>query len=149
MCQVTPVILLGVVSPEPLGSLQAFHRLLICPNAMKFQASSEQSLVTTSPRIGGGETLMDQGKVFPFVIFGDHKLRVQHPDPEEKSGNPEPVSSEFRAYMTVKARFWPWLSGESVCHFNLFPLRSKAGGHVILPVKSEQVNRFVKRQAIL
>ena len=35
-----------------------------------------------------------------------------------------PLSSEYGAHKTVKARFWPWLSGRM--HFKFFPLHSEA-----------------------
>ena len=37
------------------------------------------------------------------------------------------VSSEHGTYKTVKAKFWPWLSGKSpLTPFKVFPLRSEA-----------------------
>ena len=41
-----------------------------------------------------------------------------------------PLSSEYGTHKTVKARFWPWLSGKSLMPFELFPLRS-----AVVPVR--------------
>jgi hypothetical protein len=51
---------------------------------------------------------------------------------EEAKSAPLPVSSELGTYKTVDARFLPWLEPfsvkKSLIFFEVFPLRSAAGG---------------------
>jgi len=54
-----------------------------------------------------------------------------------------PMSSEYGTYRTVKARFWPWLSGTSPYNIlKVFPLRSDAEGTFV----PDTQNRTLPRQ---
>jgi len=68
-------------------------------------------------------------------IYGTHTTgkagsdaAVRQVAPPDRYGRYRPLLREYGTYKTVKARFWPWLSGkETLKHFTLSRFRLEAG----------------------